>query len=207
MAIIIRFYAAVCVLLLSPAFASARPQVASRADRAVATSVCENAQEHLISVNGGRVRYLEAGAGRTVVLIHGNAGSADDFSYRAVRVLCGEYRVVAIDRPGHGKSDRLTKDPARLESQGASLHETLKSLGIKQPILIGHSWGASLALAYALTYQDDISGMVLLAPAAYREPLQNAWWLTIVKRPVIGEVSLAVGKLLFGKRMLKKELQ
>jgi pimeloyl-ACP methyl ester carboxylesterase len=159
-------------------------------------------------VNGVRVHYLEAGTGQTVVLIHGNAGSADDYSYRTIRLLCGEYRILAVDRPGHGKSERLAKDPAGLESQAALLHATLTLLGIKRPILVGHSWGASLALAYALNYQDDIASMILLAPAAYREPEQTHWWMmALVKPPVIGEVSLALGKLVFGKRMLKKELE
>jgi pimeloyl-ACP methyl ester carboxylesterase len=142
------------------------------------------------------------------VLIHGNAGSADDFSYRAIQVLCAEYRVVAVDRPGHGQSQRLSKEPARIESQAKLLHDTLTALGIQRPILVGHSWGASLALAYALNYQDEIASIILLAPAAYREPEQDAWWMTVfVKPPVIGDVSLALGRSLFGKRMLKKELQ
>jgi pimeloyl-ACP methyl ester carboxylesterase len=159
-------------------------------------------------MTGVRVHYVQAGAGQTVVLIHGNAGSVDDFSYRAIGLLCGEYRVVAVDRPGHGKSDRLTKESARLESQAALLHDTLRSLDIKRPILVGHSWGASLALAYALRYQDDISSMVLLAPAAYAEKEQSGWGMTMfVKQPVIGDLSLAIGGLLFGKHLLKKELE
>lgn len=169
---------------------------------------CENARKHLVTVNGVRVHYLEAGAGPTLVLLHGNAGSLDDFSYRAIRVLCGDYKVVAVDRPGHGKSDRLNEKSARLESQAALLHDTLISLGIKRPILIGHSWGASLALAYALHYQDDISAMILLAPAAYTEKEESWWWMkAFVKPPIIGDVSLALGKLLFGKRLLKQELR
>jgi len=205
MAITFKTCALVCIVLVSSAFVSARPQTASGPAESFG---CANTQEHVTSVNGVRVHYLEAGAGQAVVLLHGNAGSAADFSYRAMQVLCGEYRVVAVDRPGHGKSDRLSKDPARLESQAALLHDTLISLGIKRPILVGHSWGASLALAYALNYQDDISSMILLAPAAYREPEETAWWMrALVKPPVIGDVSLAIGKRFFGTRLLKQELQ
>src|SRR5215831_18491590 len=123
---------------------------------------CEKPQEQFVTVNGKRVHYLESGAGPTVVLIHGNAGNVDDFTYRAIRVLCTDYKVVAVDRPGHGKSDRLREKPEQLESQAGLLHDTLASLNIKRPILVGHSWGASLALAYALHYQDDIGSMVLL---------------------------------------------
>ena len=169
---------------------------------------CQNAQEHVVIVNGRRVHYLEAGAGQTIVLLHGNAGNTNDFSYRAIKLLCGDYKVVAIDRPGHGQSDRLRKESARLESQAALLHDTLSAIGIARPILIGHSWGASLALDYALRYPNEISSMVLLAPAAYVENEQSgAWIAALVKPPVIGDVNLFVGRVLFGKSMMKKELQ
>lgn len=209
----IRIFTSICwLILVSSAAGTAAPQENKQplpgAMPRSESSGCQNTQEHVISVNGVRVHYVEAGVGPAVVLIHGNAGSVDDFSYRAVRVLCGEFKTVAIDRPGHGKSDRLTKDPARLESQAKLLHDTLAALGIRRPILIGHSWGASLALAYAIRYQDDISSMVLLAPAAYAEKEQDAWWVKVlVKPPIIGDLSLAVGKRLFGKRMLKRELK
>jgi pimeloyl-ACP methyl ester carboxylesterase len=171
-------------------------------------SGCQNLPGQFVTVKGVRVHYLEGGTGPTIVLIHGNAGNVDDFSYRAISVLCADYKIVAIDRPGHGKSDRLNEKPELLESQAALLHEVIGSLGIKRPILVGHSWGASLALAYALHYQDDISSMILLAPAAYAEKEESWWWMsTFVKPPVIGDVSLAVGKLFFGKSMLKKELK
>jgi pimeloyl-ACP methyl ester carboxylesterase len=202
----IRICSLACLLVCSAALAWAAPPN----DGKIALgelAKCQNAQEHVVIVNGVRVHYLEAGAGQTIVLLHGNAGNVSDFSYRAIGLLCGDYRVFAIDRPGHGQSDRLRKESARLESQAAFLHDTLSSLGIAQPILIGHSWGASLALAYALRYANEICSMVLLAPAAYAENEQSgAWMNALVKPPIIGDVNLAVGRLLFGKHMLKKEL-
>jgi pimeloyl-ACP methyl ester carboxylesterase len=204
MASIIRICAVICVLSI-PVWASGAPTGAinPRGD----STGCQNTQEHLITVDGVRVHYLEAGAGETIVLIHGNAGSIEDFSYRALGILCGQYKVVAVDRPGHGKSDRLAKEPAHLESQAALLHDTLRLLGIKRPILIGHSWGASLALAYALNYQNEISSMVLLAPAAYAEKDPNGWLTrALIRPPLIGELNLALGKVFFGNHMLKKEL-
>ncbi len=114
---------------------------------------CELARDHFTTVEGLRVHYLETGAGRTLVMIHGNAGAADDFGYGTIELLCGEYRIVAVDRAGHGQSDRPKGKPATLEYQADLLHQTLVQLGITHPILVGHSWGASLALAYAIMYQ------------------------------------------------------
>jgi pimeloyl-ACP methyl ester carboxylesterase len=203
------FVAVFVCMLCAPAFAAVAPyQDPGTSAQAVKSPDCDKPQDHFVTVKGRRVHYLEAGAGPTIVLIHGNAGNVDDFSYRAIRVLCTDYKIVAVDRPGHGKSDRLNEKPEQLESQAALLHETLTSLGIKRPILIGHSWGASLALAYAVHYQDDIASMVLLAPAAYAEKEESWWWMsTFVKPPVIGDVTLGLGRLFFAKSMLKKELK
>ena len=208
-----RFFGAMVILLVtSSAFtfclAQTNNSTAPESSARNSSGQCENAQEHFVTVNGLRVHYIETGSGPAVVLIHGNAGSVEDFSYRTIPVLCSEYRIVAIDRPGHGKSDRPSDKSARLESQAALLHDTLGLLGIKRPILVGHSWGGSLALAYAIHYPNEVASLVLVAPAAYAETEENWWWMTaFVKPPVIGDVSLAVGKLFFGHSLLKSELK
>jgi alpha-beta hydrolase superfamily lysophospholipase len=120
-------------------------------------------EDHFVVVENLRVHYIATGTGRTVVMIHGNAGNVADFDFGTVALLSREYRVVAIDRPGHGSSGRPTQKAATIEYQAQLLHQTLTSLGISQPILVGHSWGAALALAYSLKYPGEVSGMVLLA--------------------------------------------
>src|SRR4030081_394426 len=104
-------------------------------------------EEYFINVERLRVHYIESGVGRTVVMIHGNAGGVEDFEFGVVELLSREYRVVAIDRPGHGKSDRPAGRAATVEYQAQLLHQTLLRLGITKPILVGHSWGSALALA------------------------------------------------------------
>src|SRR4030095_13906159 len=67
---------------------------------------CEQPKENFIVIENTRVRYVEAGAGPVVVMIHGNAGSVDDFDFKSLGQLCRHHRGIAVDRPGHGKSDR-----------------------------------------------------------------------------------------------------
>src|ERR687895_1839922 len=60
-------------------------------------------------VEGVRLHYLAAGAGRPVVLLHGNPGFVQDFALDTaalLSLLAREHRVIAFDRPGHGYSDR-----------------------------------------------------------------------------------------------------
>ena len=164
------------------------------------------AEQYFVMVESLRVHYVESGAGRTVVMIHGNAGGVEDFQFGVVDLLSREYRVVAIDRPGHGQSDRPAGKTATVEYQAQLLHRTFSSLGITEPILVGHSWGAALALAYALKYPNEVSAMVLLAPAAYADGGGNGLLRTAATAPIVGDVSLLLGKLIMGRRILKRVL-
>jgi len=167
---------------------------------------CEQPKEDYIVIEKTRVRYVEAGAGPAVVLIHGNAGSVDDFDFKSLGLLCRDYRVIAVDRPGHGKSDR-PDGSANLRYQTSLLHETLSHLGVTRPTLVGHSWGGALALDYAVEYPNELSAIVLLAPAAYADAGEDQFLRAIIGTPVIGDVSLTVGRILLGKHILKKELE
>ncbi|MEY2396240.1 MAG: hypothetical protein QOF94_2585 [Acidobacteriaceae bacterium] len=164
------------------------------------------AGQYFVTVERLRVHYIESGTGRTVVMIHGNAGAVEDFEFGVVELLSREYRVVAIDRPGHGKSDRPAGKAETVEYQAELLHRTLSHLGITQPVLVGHSWGAALALAYALKYPDEVSGMVLLAPAAYADDGGNVLLRTTIKTPIVGDLSLLLGKSILGRHVLKRVL-
>src|SRR5262249_45485012 len=63
--------------------------------------------DRMLTVENLPVHYVEEGTGPSVVMIHGNAGSVEDFELGALDLLAAEYRVVAIDRPGHGRSGRV----------------------------------------------------------------------------------------------------
>src|SRR5258708_16951256 len=164
------------------------------------------AAEHIVTVENLRVHYIESGTGRAVVMIHGNAGGVEDFEFGAVQLLSREYRVLAIDRPGHGRSERPAGKTATVEYQARLLHRTLSDLGIAQPVLVGHSWGAALALAYVLKYPQEVSGMVLLSPAAYPDDGGNRLLRTTTGIPVVSDLALLLGRSIMGRRILKRVL-
>src|SRR5260370_34440076 len=96
------------------------------------------AAECIVTVENLRVHYIESGTGRALVMIHGNAGGVEDFEFGAVQLLSRDYRVLAIDRPGHGRSERPAGKTSTVEYQVRLLHRTLSDLGIVQPVLAGH---------------------------------------------------------------------
>ena len=121
-----------------------------------------------VSVEGVRLHYLSRGEGRPVVLLHGNSGFAHDFASVLEALDGGEFRALAFDRPGHGLSERPAQDGA-MSAQARLLRGAFKELGVRRPLLVGHSWGGALALSYALQFADEVAALVLLAPAAYSD--------------------------------------
>lgn len=129
-----------------------------------------------ISVEQKLFHYVTLGSGQPVVLLHGNAGSLQDYPMPLLEQLSQQYQVYALDRPGHGYSDRSINS-AMPSVQMHTVRAALDTLGVEKPILVGHSWSAVLVLAYALYYADEIAGIVLLAPLAYEYDvaLPPAW--------------------------------
>jgi len=118
---------------------------------------------------GVDVRYVErqpAGAApdRTpVVLIHGLPGTADDFARVTPLLSAAGLRTVALDRPGFGYS---AGGYHPLDTQLAVLDALLDRLGARRAVLVGHSYGGTLALAYAAAHPGRVRGLVLVDAAA-----------------------------------------
>ena len=104
-----------------------------------------------VTVDGLRVHDLESGEGAPVVLLHGNLLSAEDFlSSGLMASLSSQHRVIAIDRPGFGYSERPSGREWSAKTQASHVQRLLEVLQVRQPIVVGHSWGALVALELAL---------------------------------------------------------
>jgi len=142
-----------------------------------------------VDVAGGRLHIVELGAvdAPPVVLLHGASGNLADMRLALGDRLAARYRVVLVDRPGHGWSDRpggaTDASPA---AQAELIHEALAVLRIRRPIVLGHSWSGALATAYALAFPDEMSGLVLLAPVTHPWPGGIGWINDVAALPVIG---------------------
>ena len=106
------------------------------------------------------IDYTATGKGTAVVLLHGFLENQTMWQYLAP-VLATKYRVITIDLLGHGKTDCLGYVHT-MEDQADMVHHVLHELKIRKSVLIGHSMGGYVALAFAELYPDNVKGLVLL---------------------------------------------
>jgi pimeloyl-ACP methyl ester carboxylesterase len=159
-----------------------------------------------VTVDGTRLHFLIRGAGRPVVLIHGNPGSGQDWT-RVFGPLAANHKIVAFDRPGHGQSQRPKHIDATAEVQARLLHDALKQLHVERPIVVGHSWGGALALVYAINYPKEVAGVVLVAPAVYESQDGVSLLTSLPAVPVIGDAVNFVLTPLLGASVVRSELK
>ncbi len=164
------------------------------------------ARSKFVTVDDARLHFVIKGAGRPVVLIHGNPGSCQDWG-RLYGPLASRYCGFAFDRPGHGHSDRPNHRPITVDVQAQMLHAALKELNVEQPILVGHSWGGALAAAYALEFPDALSGAVLLAPAVYDGDDGVSFLTKVPAWPIVGDLVNFLFTPLFGAWIVREDLQ
>lgn len=122
-------------------------------------------------VAGARVRYLDAGPrdAPAVVLLHGFASSLDTW-LPVLPALERGHRVLALDLKGFGWTDRPEGDYSP-EAQAKLVLALMDARGIHRAAVVGHSWGASIALAMALAAPERVDRLVLYDGWMYEEQL------------------------------------
>jgi pimeloyl-ACP methyl ester carboxylesterase len=131
-----------------------------------------------LEVNGVRLHYVERGSGTPLVLLHGNGSMIQDFeSSGLIDLAAKNYRVIVFDRPGFGHSDRPRNVVWTPAAQAELINSALQRLGVSDAIVLGHSWGASVAVALALKYPDLVQGLVLASGYYYTIRLCVPTWL------------------------------
>ena len=106
-----------------------------------------------------QLHYLEQGQGQPLILLHGN-GEDNSYFIHQIDHFSKEYRVIAIDTRGHGKSPRGEK-PFTIKQFAEDLHDFMDEKGIAKAILLGFSDGGNIALTLALKHPERIEKLIL----------------------------------------------
>ena len=142
-----------------------------------------------MEVNGVRLHYVERGSGAPLVLLHGNGSMIQDFeSSGLIDLAAKNYRVIVFDRPGFGHSDRPRNVVWTPAAQAELINSALHRLGVSHAIVLGHSWGASVAVALALKYPTLVQGLVLASGYYYPTLRPDVVALSAPAVPLVGDI-------------------
>jgi pimeloyl-ACP methyl ester carboxylesterase len=131
------------------------------------------------AAGGQQIAYYESsGTGPSVMLIHGNSASSQTFKAQVMGEFGQKYRVVAMDLPGHGKSEQAA-EPAKtyhMPGYAAVVAEVAQKLGLTDGVFVGWSLGGHIVLE-AVKLLPDAAGFVIFGtpPLAFPPDMDNAF--------------------------------
>lgn len=143
-----------------------------------------------LSVDGQQLHFIDIAAtdpdAPVLLFIHGASGNLHDPMSALHGALEGRYRLLFVDRPGHGWSERRERADASPKRQAELLGGLMDALGIERAVVVGHSWGGSVAAAFALGHRRKTRGLVFLAPATHPWEGGVNWYYHIAAMPIVG---------------------
>lgn len=162
-------------------------------------------------VDGVRLHYFDTparGPGAdaplgVMLLIHGASGNERDMRLPlAAPLAAAGYRVISVDRPGQGYSERGDGDVASPAVQARLIRGVVESLGVRRAVVVGHSLAGATATNLALDHPDFTAGLALLSPVTHPWPGGVAFYYKLAAAPVVGWVftrlvATPVGLLVF----------
>lgn len=162
------------------------PQIRRRS-RAIAHRLAPPLRRLETLVDGRRVHALErpararravAAPAPAVILIHGAGLDHRDWTFDFLSRIDPRRRVLVFDRPGFGRSERPNGFSAALPSvQARHLRHAAVALGVRRAVVVGHSWGGAVAMAWGLDAPQSVQGVVSLAgavaPWSFASTLRN----------------------------------
>ena len=125
-----------------------------------AEAVNEPISSHDVAVDGGKLHYMTAGHGPTLILLHGYAETS--LMWRPIiPVLAEHFTVIAPDLPGIGDSE-IPTEGLDMKNAAIRIHNLAKSLGVQKAEVVGHDIGLMVAYAYAAQFPAEVTKLVLM---------------------------------------------
>ena len=144
-----------------------------------------------VEIGGRRIHLVDRRAagrpdGPVIVVLHGAVSSLLDPLAALDGRLDAIGRVVFVDRPGHGYSDRLGKADATLVAQANVVAGVLDALAVDRAVIVGHSFGGAVAATFALRHPERTAGLVLIGAPTHPWPGGIAFAYRLVAAAVVG---------------------
>ena len=154
-------------------------------------------------VGGVRIHYQEAGdeSAPAIILIHGFISSTLIWSEVFLPLAAAGFRVIALDLPGYGYSEKPPDARYTIDSQAYAVVGLMNRLGIDEATIVGASYGGAVAATIALDYPERVSRLVLVGAVINDVPMQSLM-PRIGRLPLVGDI---VTPLFLGSRWVLRE--
>jgi pimeloyl-ACP methyl ester carboxylesterase len=149
--------------------------------------------DRYIDVDDLRIRYWDEGEGAPLLLLHGLGVSVETWSQN-VEALARQFRVIAADIPGYGKSTRPASSFYSLEHAGTFMGHLIDALGLPKVSLAGNSMGGMLSIQFALMYPERVDKLILVGSAGLG--CEITWPMRMLTIWPIGELLMRPRRLL-----------
>lgn len=158
----------------------------------------ETSASRYVDLPGGiHMHYRDEGAtqGPTVLLVHGF--SASTYTWQAWTPKLGaQYRVIAIDLPGHGLTSAPAGYHASIESFRDAVYAFTQAMHLSRFTIAGNSMGGAVAWDYALAHPDQLDGLILVDAAGWPHPSEGALntspMMKLLRNPTLGPILMSL---------------
>ena len=153
-----------------------------------------------VEVDGVKLHYRRTGKPErpAVLVLHGATTNLEE-PYMALADAFADEHVIWLDRPGLGWSER-PDGPWSPRREAALIDAFLDAHGVRQAIVVGHSWGGAIAMRLAIDHPERVEGLVLVAPALSAWIGRAAWFNAATFWPGLGLLLSRVLVPLTGRR-------
>jgi pimeloyl-ACP methyl ester carboxylesterase len=148
----------------------------------------------MASVDGVALHYVDhvpqgwVAGDPTLVFVHGASANLRDPVAAFHSALSARYRLIFVDRPGHGYSQRGQGEAHSPARQAALIVGLVEQLDVGRTVAVGHSWGGAVVAQLALQAPETFAGLVFIAPATHPWPGGVNWYYDVAAMPVVGAV-------------------
>jgi len=134
------------------------------------------------------LHLLQAGEGAPVVMIHGASSNLREWTASIFDDVAARHHAIALDRPGFGWSTRRAHDAHDPRVQARIVNSVLRTLDVRRPVIVAHSWAGALALAYALEFPGETGGILFLSGVSHPWPGGVGWEHEAASVPLMGRL-------------------
>lgn len=132
------------------------------------------------ALDNPKISYIDQGSGeQTIILVHGLASNAGFWRYN-IPELSKKFRVIAVDLPGYGKSQKGDYNYS-MSFYADEIKKLIEELKLKNVVYVGHSMGGQIGIKLAIKYPSLLNKLILASPAGFEEFQQGEGdWLRSV---------------------------